>query len=781
MFFKDSRVFNMIKCINKQIKGCYISFVNKCKLYNPVWKGSIKAVFVCYLIFTLYAAVHMVIGFGRIIDFSIFMILALMLLGGVLLCTKIAFVIIKDIPKRLLVWMFSVILIFGNVFSNTTGFSDEQSFIIASLVIIIEVVFGASLWTIIEGKAKVLPSIFLILTIFVNIGGLYCLLGGGIDSDKEYNNSISAEIEELTVKNPAEKGKYTIDTLTYGTGDDKRRIEYGKNADIITNSVNVKPLLGNIKGFNGKRRKYYWGFDEGEFPLNARVWYPKGKGSFPLVLIVHGNHSMEEESDDGYRYLGEHLASRGYITVSVDENFLNGSWSGGVGGENDVRGWMLLKHLELWESWNNSEYSVFYNKVDLNNIALIGHSRGGEAVSIAAAFNKLKRYPNDADTRFDFNYNIKSIAAIAPTDGQYKPAGKLTPLENVDYLLIQGSNDGDVSSFYGSRQFNRIEFSDGEYHFKTSLYIGGANHGQFNTSWGRYDLSFPQGLFLNTDSLIKGEDQREIALVYISAFLDTTLRDAKEFMPMFKNYEYAQSWLPKTVYMNRFEDSNFTIISNYEEDIDITTSSIEGTQCRARGMYFWREKAIKLRDNAETYNSAVYLQWRNARMKGSDKGREVSYSITLPENVSKKNNLDINSNLVFSAGDTGKEFFDDNKDDKKWFEFWKSKNNTKPDKDLNIIDFSLQITDNKDNSSEVCINDFASISSAVKVKFTKFKWLEEGYSKKIEPNFQTVIIPIRAFIEENPKLDYKNIHEIKFVFNRSENGEIMLDDIGFIR
>ena len=34
--------------------------------------------------------------------------------------------------------------------------------------------------------------------------------------------------------------------------------------------------------------------------------------------------------------------SRGYIAVSVDENFLNG----GIRTENDARGWMLLKHLK---------------------------------------------------------------------------------------------------------------------------------------------------------------------------------------------------------------------------------------------------------------------------------------------------------------------------------------------------------------------------------------------------------------------------------------------------
>jgi hypothetical protein len=62
-------------------------------------------------------------------------------------------------------------------------------------------------------------------------------------------------------------------------------------------------------------------------PINTRVWYPEGDGPFPLALIVHGNHNMQDYSDPGHEYLGELLASKGIILASVDENFINYSWS----------------------------------------------------------------------------------------------------------------------------------------------------------------------------------------------------------------------------------------------------------------------------------------------------------------------------------------------------------------------------------------------------------------------------------------------------------------------
>lgn len=52
-------------------------------------------------------------------------------------------------------------------------------------------------------------------------------------------------------------------------------------------------------------KEMFWGFDEENLPLNGRVWMPEGDGPFPLVLMVHGNHLMEDFSDAGYDYLGK--------------------------------------------------------------------------------------------------------------------------------------------------------------------------------------------------------------------------------------------------------------------------------------------------------------------------------------------------------------------------------------------------------------------------------------------------------------------------------------------
>src|SRR5699024_11807176 len=50
-------------------------------------------------------------------------------------------------------------------------------------------------------------------------------------------------------------------------------------------------------------REEFWGFDSSNLPLNGRVWMPEGEGPFPLILMVHGNHTMEYFSTGGYDYL----------------------------------------------------------------------------------------------------------------------------------------------------------------------------------------------------------------------------------------------------------------------------------------------------------------------------------------------------------------------------------------------------------------------------------------------------------------------------------------------
>lgn len=556
--------------------------------------------------------------------------------------------------------------------------------------------------------------------------------------------------------------------------------------DLKTEPVDASALIADPKGFKGWARKRYWGFGSGSLPLNARVWFPKDGGPFPLVLIVHGNHKMEEFSDLGYAYLGELLASRGYIVASVDENFLNLSWSGDLGGENAARGWLLLKHLELWRAWNEQEENPFYHRVDLSNIALIGHSRGGEAILHAAAFNKLKHYPDNAKVLFDFGFAIKTLIAIAPIDGQYEPVGRPVPIENVNYLALQGSHDSDVDFFAASRSYRRIAFNDGQYWIKTTLYAHRANHGQFNTRWGKYDLGPPLKYVIARGALLSEDQQRKIAKTYISAFLDATLRGKTEYIPMFRDHGCAQQWLPDTIYFSRFEDSNFWPVSTFDESIDLTRTTIPGGSQAGENLGIWRHQELKGRDGSPFYDYAAVLGW-NTEGPGDDPNTTPSYTITLPENLPHRRTLGPRTLLSFCLADT------DEKCDPPKDTAIEQPADVADNNDVNQpatqapvvddkapIDLTVELIASDGVMAELPLSHVRPLQRVLKVTFTKWPfWERIRFRSPTEPVLQTYEIPLSDFVDVNPAFNPTLLRQIRFRFDRTRSAVIILDQVGF--
>ena len=844
---KSSRIQSAIKPIRKILAG-----IRKTLTPDSIaWKSASIGIVIMILVLLLILSILYVSKLGIMISGLFFLYFSIMGIAsalGFLLLIKVIN-IIPNIYKWVLAGAVVILMFFWP--ADPAG----KLLIVAVTILSASFIAGTSGILISKGWKRKHPLNTVLNVIFLTIGltglilGSVWLLSNGKKTEIPENAALKSNYRPalIDLPDPSEEGEYEVLKICYGNGKDLHREEFGKNVNIITEPVDGNRFVSNWDKFNGWARTKYWGFDEKSLPLNARVWYPGGKGPFPLVLIVHGNHLDRDYSDPGYEYLGRLMASRGFIFVSVDENFLNASWANifrSLKEENDCRAWILLKHLELWERWNSDTTNPFYGKADLENIALIGHSRGGEAVAIAAAFNQLPYYPDDASVEFKFGYKIKSVIAIAPVDGQYKPAKTGTFFNNVNYFVLQGSHDMDMQSYHGARQYQRIKFTDDYFHIKAGLYIWGANHGQFNTVWGRNDVGYPGIALFNRKQLITEQDQKKIAMVYISAFLEATLNQKYGYLGLFRDWRTGLNWLPKTVFLNQYEDSDCKFVCSFEEDINLKTTTLKNGGITSSNLTVWKESMVPLKWG-EQDTRAVFVGWN---LKATD-SLTGSYTITIEsgdelktdttdwlifsiaeskessnphskdqseendsnDNLKKddKNNSDdvMVKNSISSISDksdinenkksdnrkeklrkrrtekeenekvkSGEMKNSENKDAEKK-ENKKKEDEKKEGEKKDSLDFTIVLKDYHGNSVQLPLSQYSYLQPQLEAKIMKADFMTK--TAKSEIVFQTFFLPLADFKEKNPAFTPDNIKEISFVFNKTGEGVIVIDNIGF--
>jgi dienelactone hydrolase len=371
-----------------------------------------------------------------------------------------------------------------------------------------------------------------------------------------------ADVPALTLPDPGRPGPETVREASYGSNVDPHRAAFGADATWRTEPVDGSdagigfgPLLGPHVWLATRARV-------DRLPINGTVWYPEGAQDAPLVLIVHGNHGLTRASDRGYAYLGEHLASHGYVAASVDQNFLNGSFVGDLeGGEHPLRARVLLEHLRGWERWT-AEGEPMAGMVDLDRVVLVGHSRGGEAAAHVAAMvadpaqapDRAWTLPSDSPVR------VRAVVAIAPSDRQWVPDGGPRRLADTSYLLLAGGLDGDVTTLQGLAQYHRVDLTAGSDAFRAFAYLQRANHGQFNTVWGRGDAGWLNSTILDRGALLSGEAQRDATRTLITAFLATAVQGDDGYRAVFTRPDAARGWLPDDVIVTGYADATQRIL-----------------------------------------------------------------------------------------------------------------------------------------------------------------------------------------------------------------------------
>ncbi|MDW5592735.1 hypothetical protein VSS74_00200 [Conexibacter stalactiti] len=312
------------------------------------------------------------------------------------------------------------------------------------------------------------------------------------------------------------------------------------------------------------------GISTTQVPMRGSITYADDVDFAKIVVFVHGRHAAcigtptpgrlicddvtdpdgtptqtDVRSYGGYDYMARNLASHGYTVLSVEANTTNfdNNWRDGGAG---ARSQIIQANLELLWRWNNGagpyvpgepDHTVGTKLVGRLNFAegigLMGHSRGGDAVTDFIGYTRNIRQPRSGFQRF----SLAGVLALAPVNySAYKmPYG-------TNYGVLLPACDGDVSTLQGARFFENAKYptdnagQSTDTFAKVQWYVQGTNHNFFNTVWTQDDFSRTDdpacSRGVDTSARLTPADQRRVGAALMNAFMRRYVGNEKAFDPI---------------------------------------------------------------------------------------------------------------------------------------------------------------------------------------------------------------------------------------------------------
>lgn len=238
------------------------------------------------------------------------------------------------------------------------------------------------------------------------------------------------------------------------------------------------------------------------------------------------------------------LAARGWVTVSVSVNGVNGSILAETAqSDANFRSELAEKHLEQWALWLSGDTTLpppaFITagvRPDLQQVLVVGHSRGG------AAANQIS-VRSASDTSLP--WRVRAQVLIGPTAANFNAAPALPTV-----VLLPGC-DGDVLDLQGQSYIDRGRDSNGNSALRSAVFIHGANHNFFNAEWDPataviraassddvnktlFAQRAPEGACRpGAPERLTGEAQRDLGSFYIAAAGKAFVQGEAGIVPLF--------------------------------------------------------------------------------------------------------------------------------------------------------------------------------------------------------------------------------------------------------
>jgi hypothetical protein len=258
--------------------------------------------------------------------------------------------------------------------------------------------------------------------------------------------------------------------------------------------------------------------------------------------------------------------------------------------------------------------------------------------------------------------------------------------------------------------------------------------------------------------ILPGAEQRQIARIYLTAFLDATLRDEVAYRALFEDPRNGAGWLPDNFMLANYADTRTHWLAKYEEDADPTTGTDPDAAIEGHDLTVWREDDVDLKLSA-LGTHVVILGWDDRVHPQSDANYRIRFRN--PVSVSPL------SAVVFSASQIEVDTLPTQ------FKAPGPRRNA----DREPLDWSMVLADAAGHEARLPLSFDQVLYPQVKGVTHRAAILGGATSEVIMRRYR---FALSAFLAVKPDLDLGHLAEIRFSFDRSTRGAIALDDLGLV-
>lgn len=210
--------------------------------------------------------------------------------------------------------------------------------------------------------------------------------------------------------------------------------DFGVESYLVDLTVQTDKISSMRVHFPTREKDKIVAYTEKEASNRSDILAPIALDKAPLVVVFHGFLANKKRIG----WIGDLLASKGYVvaisTISYNLNpFQNPrKWIGG-----------FQSAVEAVKIENRRETSPIYQKIDLNNVSVIGHSMGGGGVI------------HFSETDYEKNHKIKisSVVSLAPFEFLCEKPGAKT---RAPTFVFTGSKDYMVNAAMSKEFYDKL-------------------------------------------------------------------------------------------------------------------------------------------------------------------------------------------------------------------------------------------------------------------------------------------------------------------------------------